>query len=367
MELQQFVESTRQLETDAPSVYADSRTAAVISNPATLSRNTIVAFLDYIAELLFCPDYTFVLARLYRPILLDLATRFTLQHRKSVGTFFHVQPIYASWSILLPVAPQLLPVALNYFRQSACLFDCISGNKDIQQLKTVVQISYRLLSFSVAHFSSLWNWSCFMTLCSSTNVAIRWYASRIISLLLSMDNCQRDLFMANQDLLPSESTAAHANTESEQQQLVRIAAEEAEHACLMEYESTKMYTLSPTPEEVLRTDKADTFEVVASAGGTTPLHPSLVSVAGVLMQKKQKSNNRTNNNSSCLWSPLLHTGSTRRNLRALGMALCQSQPVLVEGGPGSGKSCLIRELARLTNNHDLVEIQVLYSLLRFML
>ncbi|KAK3879278.1 hypothetical protein Pcinc_016138 [Petrolisthes cinctipes] len=45
---------------------------------------------------------------------------------------------------------------------------------------------------------------------------------------------------------------------------------------------------------------------------------------------------------------LVTLGSTRRNLEAVGRAVCQGHPVLIEGAVGSGKTSIVEHVARLT-------------------
>ena len=53
------------------------------------------------------------------------------------------------------------------------------------------------------------------------------------------------------------------------------------------------------------------------------------------------------------------TDTTQRNLRGLGFAVCQRAAVLVEGANGSGKTCLVRELARRAGQIEgLVELHL---------
>jgi len=97
------------------------------------------------------------------------------------------------------------------------------------------------------------------------------------------------------------------------------------------------------------------------------LHPYLVEVSPGQIFAKHRGVQRHSNNMLEGFSPhLIHTETTNRNLMLLGTAMCidpNPPPVLVCGPPGSGKSSLIRELARLFNdscNEDslLVEIHI---------
>ncbi|ORX44311.1 P-loop containing nucleoside triphosphate hydrolase protein, partial [Piromyces finnis] len=55
---------------------------------------------------------------------------------------------------------------------------------------------------------------------------------------------------------------------------------------------------------------------------------------------------------------LILTPTTRNNLHSIAFALSIGSPILLEGVSGSGKTCLIEEMARLTNHEDLITIHL---------
>jgi len=52
------------------------------------------------------------------------------------------------------------------------------------------------------------------------------------------------------------------------------------------------------------------------------------------------------------------TPTTQLYMRALALALSHGNPILLEGVTGAGKTCMIDELARLTNNTGTVSLSV---------
>ena len=77
------------------------------------------------------------------------------------------------------------------------------------------------------------------------------------------------------------------------------------------------------------------------------LHPSVTEVYGVLLQQRTAPSASKGGE---LGSHLVHTVTTERNLRKLALAICVGNPILLEGVTGSGKTTLIDEVARATNN-----------------
>jgi len=53
---------------------------------------------------------------------------------------------------------------------------------------------------------------------------------------------------------------------------------------------------------------------------------------------------------------LVETTTSQRNLQSLALALCQNNPILLEGVTGAGKTTLIDHLARITGNDDIIKV-----------
>jgi midasin len=77
----------------------------------------------------------------------------------------------------------------------------------------------------------------------------------------------------------------------------------------------------------------------------TDLHPRLVDVCGVLLVRGDAKVPPIRR--------LVPTLTTNENLKSLALAVCQKNPILLEGVTGSGKTSLINELALLTGNEGM--------------
>ena len=86
------------------------------------------------------------------------------------------------------------------------------------------------------------------------------------------------------------------------------------------------------------------------------LKSNLVDVCGVLLPKKKSSNGNTENKKDKIF--LVYTETSVKNLRALGLALSRGNPILLEGVTGSGKSTLVKELMKITENYDMISVHL---------
>lgn len=160
-------------------------------------------------------------------------------------------------------------------------------------------------------------WSGLWPLCFHADAAVRWHAASAATVLLPLPPTSRTaLFQRLQldPLLPSAlATQSLAGPSSP----------------------------SPTP-------------LLSSPSHYAPLPDRLVNVQGLLLRRRRP---LPDGPLSSL-SPLISTPSTDAGLASLSLALLGGGPILVHGPAGSGKSALLREMARLTGNVDLVEIHL---------
>jgi midasin len=283
---------------------------------------------------------------------------------------------------------QVFPLARKYYASSPPLFEALSqqNSSNIDRTQSIARTAYSLLAFSPQTFASIWNWKPFIQLCASQDLATRRYAAKSVAIFLGMEGWQKERMLGHLGLSQQQKQHDALALSVKEQELVEQDEQDEqhlEHAMLFAFDEHATpadetgsengeggdKTIKVAQASSRRRRNRTTIPLSGSAARTPctcPLHPSLVSVCGVTLRRKawlSRGSSSTHANDD-RWPRLLHTASTRRNLRRLAVALCQSQPILVEGCAGSGKSSLLKELARLTGNTDAVRVQMSVSRVR---
>jgi hypothetical protein len=262
----------------------------------------------------------------------------------------------------------------------------------------------------------IWNWAPFFTLLASPHVPTRFAAGCAVSIRLGMSEALRTRFFADTLAVPP-LTAVAAPTDSKTA-APTSAPLHPELAALHDSLRAALHSATlfcdpapaPAPGSELKADAkapratATAMELdsasasaASTASGARSLSRSVVdadrqtrahsvSIGGILIPRKPHSalsaaataasasasasagagselhdsddEHHSASASASASSTLIAVPSTAQNLRAMGLALCQGTPVLVEGEAGAGKSALIDECARLTANHDLIRIHL---------
>jgi midasin len=233
---------------------------------------------------------------------------------------------------------------LAYFKRSPSLFERLTAQTstatadDCTHVLRIIETAHRLLRVDAHEFSMLWNWAPMYCLLTHPNQLVRWHASMCIATLLRLNNA------VAQHMPEITSTS----TDNKHHEFLRRVTED--DAILQ----SLLYT-SCAPSSPCIADVDDDGDVDRSCFLTLPdfgCADILVDVCGLLLEYRQTSTTSTTSIDATddQRSALALTTSTQRNLRALALAVSHGNPILLEGVTGAGKTALIDELARVTNN-----------------
>lgn len=269
--------------------------------------------------------------------------------------------LFATW---LPVAPQLTPLVTQLFshRSFCCPLTSANGHTDAAVVQEVAQAVHGVCRFyatrreysTLVVLSSNWKWSVLSTWVHDTwkrHDAIRWHAVRALGFLMRLSSCRKaELYEGHhvdEEYVPWAIHPWEIDHEESVQQQLQLQGR------------TKLWDAE-----------------IAAPGAHeircfVPIHPYLVEIGpGLVFCRFSALNEMTREVDSACSAPstlrLVRTVTTQRNLDLIGAALTllpHPPPILLCGPPGSGKSSLIRELARLLSgnaSHDsaLLELHV---------
>ncbi|GAX24956.1 midasin [Fistulifera solaris] len=289
-------------------------------------------------------DYLRILLRSMAPIAMDVAARICTSFNEEY------QSLFLLFSIWLPVAPHLEPLVTDVFRTfPQCPLTNISTPNWL-----LAEATHRLCRFycrQMRHhkvLSSLWNWSPifgWMNLEDEDNhPATKWHTVRAVAWLLQLSSQVKADFYADrgveEELVPWVPHPWDLDRE-----------EEVVQSLYVEGRTTILWT--NTGDEAFYMPSAELIRE------HIPLHPYLIEVGrGILFVRHDALQESI---SSLRPASLVHTETTAQNLARLGAALCAPYPILLTGQQGSGKSSLVREVARLfggSNEDVLLELHV---------
>ncbi|KAL1916197.1 uncharacterized protein VTP21DRAFT_5814 [Calcarisporiella thermophila] len=311
-----------------------------------------------LSGLLLEPCLTTYMVRIFRPILVDLVARWLLipdaSHCRLVkgeggenlmeDIHTRIERIAAAFSVILPLAPQIKSLALNFFEHSPSLFDrlnsfdsALDDEARINQLRSILLTTHRLLAYSVSSFRQMCNWSPVYNLLAHSDPCIRFLSAWCLSRVNGLNN--------------SESKAV----------LDRIS--EANEGIFMDIDGTNvnLRLLTIFEKERIAREQFELFnDTLSELFSITPLisdecwSPLIINLCGVLLPKSLHNYSNTSNDKESL----VLVPTTKRNLQTIGLALSIGSPVLLQGVTGVGKTALVEEVARATGRHDLIKIHL---------
>uniref|UniRef100_A0A3B4ZXI5 ATPase dynein-related AAA domain-containing protein n=1 Tax=Stegastes partitus TaxID=144197 RepID=A0A3B4ZXI5_9TELE len=290
--------------------------------------------LECLAQLLLEKDYTLLIARHLRPLILDLLER-NAERVKAGGRISHDlhERLCVALSKLLGVSPDAQAFAARYFNDAPPVFQrlfftseessAVQYGPKRMKLRDLMGATLRFLQSDCAKFRMLWDWSPCVSQLLTSDVMVRGYTAHCLAMVSHMTDNQKTIFLrkvlTNDEILALEET----------QQL------EVEKALVLANQGSVMW----------RQEKANKFtrgQVVSE-----DLSLNVVAVCGVVLPRTAPRQPEQD---------LVLVESTCRNLRRLALAVASQKPVLLEGPIGCGKTALVEFMAAVTGHIKATEI-----------
>ncbi|GBC28203.2 uncharacterized protein OCT59_003902 [Rhizophagus irregularis] len=315
--------------------------------------NNTKKLLDCISNLLLIPSLTLNIANLFRPILIDLVSRWLLSNNNDTmevdyDVMSKVEKVANAFSLLLPIEPQLLSFAVTFFSQTSSLLERLNllnqediSNENSQDLQRLLLTAYRLLRFSGSTFIKLWNWSPLFQLLIHVNIAIRYLTVLCLSIVFNMSDEQRE--SAFHYWVGADNEMISIEWENGNTQDIGMLS-------LLEQVSLAKQQLKLLQNDFIDQNSSELFQI-----SELDLSPLIVNISGVLLPKSFTCSEKSFVSNK---QKLVLTDTTKNNLYSICLAISMGSPVLLEGIIGAGKTALVEEIARVTGRDDLVKIHL---------
>ncbi|KAM9840331.1 midasin [Aulostomus maculatus] len=299
--------------------------------------------LECLAQLLLEKDYTLLIARHLRPLVLDLLER-NAERVKTGGKINHDlhERLCVSLSKLLCTSPDAQAFAARYFNDAPPVFQRLFFTSEEasavhygprrMKLRDLMGATLRFLQSDCAKFRMLWDWSPCVSQLLTSDVMVRGYTAQCLALVSHMTDNQKTIFL-RKVLTSDEILHMKIKALDETQQL------EVERALVLANQGTVMWRQE-------KTNKFTRGQVVSE-----DLSQNVVAVCGVVLprivpRQAEKMSHKD----------MILVDSTCRNLRRLALAVASQKPVLLEGPIGCGKTALVELMAAVTGHTKATEI-----------
>ncbi|XP_069167675.1 LOW QUALITY PROTEIN: midasin-like [Procambarus clarkii] len=268
------------------------------------------------------PQLTLTVGVHLRPWLLELLGRARTASVKTFqtggGNTLHLA-LCVALSKLVTISNDAIRFVLKYFQEAPAPFQKTEDDacdeptpkklkRQKQQVhkttdKELLQATYDLLVYVGGDLIRIWKWSCLLSYLHHNSEEVQWLACHCIAVLSRMSESQRESLIIKYVSLETHRILTVKNGLIPCQVLPPVLCDEEPSKSCAEFRHT-----------------------VIVSGVTLPLYDRRHQMEGCLV----------------------NLPSTERNLESVALALCQGQPVLVEGVVGSGKTSLVEHLACVT-------------------
>uniref|UniRef100_A0A8D2PY94 Midasin n=1 Tax=Varanus komodoensis TaxID=61221 RepID=A0A8D2PY94_VARKO len=298
--------------------------------------------LSALAQLLVDKEYTLLIGRQFRPIVLDLLER-NAEIIKSSGQINHDlhERLCVAMSKLIGDHHDVMPFALRYFKETAPVFQRLfleSSDASVvrygrrrMKLRDLMEAAYKFLQKEQSVFREMWDWSVCVPLLRSHDTLVRWYTASCLALVTCMNDDHRLSFL-KKIFNPEE--------------LIHFRLKLLEESRMQNVESG-LVLANP---DLTFWDKEGELRYTQGQLVSADLSSKVVAVCGVLLPRQQfgPQENQHSDRQANILNRFVLVKSTCTNLQSLAMAVSSQNAVLLEGPVGCGKTSLVEFLAALT-------------------
>ncbi|XP_007570662.1 midasin isoform X2 [Poecilia formosa] len=302
------------------------------------------SILECLAQLLLEKDYTLLIARHVRPLVLDLLER-NAERVKAGGRINHDlhERLCVALSRLLSISPDAHAFAVRYFSSAPPVFQrlfftseqssAVQYGPRRMKLRDLMAATLRFLQSDCAKFRMLWDWSPCVSQLLTSDVMVRGSTAQCLALVCHMTDNQKAIFLRK--VLSSDEILHMKMKALEESQQV-----EAERALVLTNQRSVKWH-----QELAQ--KFTRGQVVSE-----DLCQNVVAVCGVILPKMVPRQQAEQVKPNCL----VLVESTCQNLRRLALAVASQKPVLLEGPIGCGKTALVEHMAAVTGHTSAADI-----------
>ncbi|XP_042126882.1 midasin [Peromyscus maniculatus bairdii] len=315
--------------------------------------------LNSLAQLLLDKDYTLLLGRQLRPILLDLLER-NAEAIKIGGQVNHDlhERLSVSMSKLIGNHPDVLPFALRYFKDTYPVFqrlflessdaNPVRYGRRRMKLRDLMEAAHTFLQQRQLVFRELWDWSVCVPLLRSHDALVRWHTANCLALVTCMNEEHKLAFLRK--IFSSD-------------ELVHFRLRLLEEAQLQDLE--KALVLANPKASLWHKGKEPQY--IQGHLVSADLSSSVTAVCGIVLPKQpsgsgeQASDRSSSRDQELALKSFVLVESVCKNLQTLAVAVASQNAVLLEGPIGSGKTSLVEYLAAMTGRRkppQLLKVQL---------
>ncbi|GFS38685.1 midasin [Nephila pilipes] len=284
------------------------------------------AVISKLSDLLWNEVYTLKIADLFSPLLLEILTRASSCYDVDSSVCYAKHEwLCICLSKLIWHYPEVGRFARMYFEKTRNLFWRYEGDEhpppfkksktDIVQPAThlLLKAAYLFLVYDASYFKSAWPWNVIVKFFKSEDWKERWYAFQCLGRIVNIKSS------VLQETIDSNFSS---------KELTSCIKEAYELGMIWNQKS-----YNPMRRELCNTNQAEST--------VCDLVKETVNVWGILLNKNQDIKPQTN-------SDIVPVPSTKEALYSLSLAVASSEPVLLQGPVGCGKTSLVQHLALVT-------------------